>query len=62
MYIYDGKWVYVNKGKYDTSYTGIAKNSAGWWYMKNGVLDRTYNGKVVYAGKTYTVTNGKVAK
>ena len=33
-----------------------------WIYMKNGVLDRTYNGKVVYGGTTYTVTNGKVNK
>ncbi|MCC8141432.1 MAG: L,D-transpeptidase family protein, partial [Lachnospiraceae bacterium] len=32
-------WYYVENGKVDFSYTGIAENSNGWWHIKNGRLD-----------------------
>ena len=44
----------------DFSFTGIAKNEYGTWYVKNGKVDFSKNGKVTYNGKTYTVEKGKV--
>ena len=34
----------MNNGMLDQTYTGMAKNNYGWWYMKNGKLDTTYTG------------------
>ena len=59
MLLHNGKWIYVNKGKYDTSYTGMAQNSYGLWYMKSGKLDRTYTGMILYNGKWIYVNKGK---
>ena len=47
-------------GKFNIAYTGIAKNEYGKWYMQNGVLDRTFSGKVVIGEVTYNIVNGKV--
>ena len=60
MYLYEGKWVYVNKGKYDTAYTGLATNKYGSWFMRNGNLDRSYTGKFIVGGKIYVIKSGKV--
>ena len=40
----DGRWVYKVNDKIDTTYTGLASNEYGWWYILNGVLDFSYNG------------------
>lgn len=32
----------------------------GWWYIKGGKVDFSYNGTVKSNGKTYKVVNGKV--
>ena len=42
----DGKWYYFVNDKVDTTFTGLAKNEYGWWYVKNGQLDRSYTGLV----------------
>lgn len=60
MLVYNGKWIYVMNGKFNIAYTGIAKNEYGKWYMQNGVLDRTFSGKVVIGEVTYNIVNGKV--
>ena len=36
-----GRWYYYTDNKVDTTYTGLAKNDYGWWYVKNGKLDLT---------------------
>ena len=52
-------WWKVEKSKVNFKFTGIAKNDYGTWYVKNGKVDFSKNGTVTYAGKAYTVTNGK---
>ncbi len=52
-------WWKVEKSKVNFKFTGIAQNDYGTWYVKNGKVDFSKNGKVTYAGKAYTVTNGK---
>lgn len=56
----DGWGVYDDSGKLDTSYTGIAKNEYGSWYIKDGKADFSFSGTYEYAGKTFTVNGGKV--
>jgi hypothetical protein len=34
----------MKKGKLDLTYTGMAKNAYGTWYMKKGKLDQSYTG------------------
>ena len=43
----------------DFSYTGVAGNSYGYWYVKNGKVDFSKNGTVKSGGNTWTVTDGK---
>ena len=51
---------YADKnGVVNFSYTGIASNAAGTWYLKNGTLDRTLRDAVTVGGKDYNVLNGK---
>ncbi len=41
--------------------TTLVKHSNGkWYYVKNGAVDFTKNGKVYYSGKYYTVKKGVV--
>ncbi len=56
-------WFFVDNGWFDSSYTGFAKNANGWWFMKNGVLDKTtglVKGRVGEELDTYYVKNGSV--
>ena len=55
--VWDGtNWVYTVNGKTDTTFTGFAKNSSGWWYIekgkvnfnKNGVIQGTVNGETAW--------------
>ena len=50
----------MKNGKLDTTYTGLAQNAYGTWYMKNGFLQKSFTGKITIDGKTYTaeVRNG----
>ena len=46
---YNGAWWYVSdERKVDFSYTGIAYNEAGGWYVRNGQVDFSYNGILEY--------------
>ena len=40
--------------------TGIAANDYGWWYIRNGALDLTYNGPADNQYGTWNVVNGHV--
>ena len=44
------------------SYNGIASNSLGTWYIKDGLVDFKYTGYVIVNGNTYKVNEGKVAQ
>jgi len=40
--------------------TGIASNKYGKWYIKNGKVDFSKNGKVIFNNRTYIIKTGKV--
>ena len=42
------------------NYTGLVKTNVGTYYVKNGVVQTAYNGKLKIDGKTYTIRNGRV--
>jgi len=52
--------VYDVNGYLDTNYTGLARTPKNTWYVKEGVLDQTWSGKIVQDGHTFTVKYGKV--
>lgn len=61
----DGKWYCYTNGKKDTSFTGMAKNAAGTWYCKNGLVDFSVTSVVYdkdtnswYYVKNNLLTNG----
>ena len=55
-------WYKFTDGEYDTTFTGFAENINGWWYVKDGALDKAKNGIVKGtingAEKNYYVKNG----
>lgn len=55
-------WYKFTDGKFDTTFTGFAENINGWWYVKDGALDKAKNGIVKGtingAEKNYYVKNG----
>ena len=57
----DGRWAYYSHGSIDTSYTGIASNQYGMWYIREGYLDTSYTGiAMAKDGEWYLVVNGAV--
>lgn len=56
----DGRWAFINNGAVDTSFTGVASNQSGSWYIENGYVNFNFSGKVVFDGITYDVENGRV--
>ena len=53
-------WRYADKdGVVQLNYTGLASNSAGTWYVTNGLLDRTLRTAVTIGGRDYNIINGK---
>ena len=56
----NGVWGVYKNGQLDTSYTGLAMNEYGTWYIKDGKADFSYTGSYDFAGKTYQVKAGKV--
>ncbi|MCC8151577.1 MAG: hypothetical protein LIO96_09040 [Lachnospiraceae bacterium] len=57
-----GTWYYVTGSKVRTDYTGVADyaNSNGWWYIKNGKVDFSFNGIASNANGSWVIKNGKV--
>lgn len=54
---------YADKnGVVNLTYTGLAKNSAGTWYLKNGTLDRTRRAAISIGGVDYNILDGKAYK
>lgn len=65
----NGKWIYIGtNGESDWGFNGLAKNTNGTWYIKNGVVDFTKEGPVevddadgrLGTGTTYFLSGGKV--
>ena len=48
----DGNWYYYKNGKKDTTFNGLAKNSYGVWYCKNGKVQFDTTG-VIESKSTY---------
>ncbi len=59
-----GEWYYVVGSKVQYGFTGLAdySNSSGWWYITNGVVDRTVNTVAKNKNGWYYVLSGKVQK
>ena len=54
---------YADKnGVINTKFTGVVKNSKGYWYLKKGVLDFTLRDGVTYNGSKWNVIDGKAHK
>ena len=57
----DGTWGLYKDGKLVDSYTGVATNDYGTWFIKSGVVDFDFNGNFVTDdGQSYNIVNGKV--
>ncbi len=56
----DGRWIYMAQGKFDPSYTGVAKLNANWVYVEQGVVNFQFSGSVEVNGAAYTVKYGVV--
>ena len=56
----NGNWALMNNGATVNTFTGIASNDFGNWYIENGVVNFNFSGKVVFNGVTYDIENGKV--
>lgn len=56
----NGVWGVFKDGQLDESYTGLAMNEYGTWYIKDGKADFSYTGPYDFAGKTFQVESGKV--
>ena len=53
-------WWYINGGRVDFSFNGLASNENGTWVIENGKVNFDFNGEYIYEGKAYNVINGKV--
>lgn len=51
-------WYYVQAGIIQHGYTGLAKNSAGTWYVENGAVDFNKSGEYTENGVTYVISAG----
>ena len=57
----DGTWGLYKDGKLVDSYTGVATNDYGTWFIKSGEVDFDFNGNFVTDdGQSYNIVNGKV--
>ena len=55
-----GKWSAFVNGKKAEDYTGVAKNSMGWWFVRDGEVDFLYNGIAGNESGNWYIVNGKV--
>ena len=59
IYKNDNGWWKTTDGRVTFQETGVFENENGLWYVKNSKVQFDKTGKVQYAGKTYSVTNGR---
>lgn len=53
-------WGLYENGTLITTFTGIASNDLGSWYIKDGLVDFSYNGPITFNNAVYNVVNGQV--
>ena len=53
-------WGLYENGNLVNTFTGIASNDLGNWYIKDGLVDFSYTGPVTYNNAVYNVVNGQV--
>lgn len=58
----DGQWLAYRGDTVDTSFSGLASNDYGWWYVTNGVVDFSYNGSADNEYGSWIVKDGKVSE
>lgn len=58
----NGKWGLYQNGTLVDSFTGVANNDKGTWYISKGLVDFDYSGPVTDGSTVYQVKNGLVAK
>lgn len=56
----DGNWYAYAGDEKALTYTGLARNEYGLWYVVNGKVDFQKSGTEYVDGKEYTITQGKV--
>ena len=56
----DGKWALYQDDALRTSYTGLAKNENGWFYVKDGYVDWSFTGFAKNHNGWWRVKNGCV--
>ena len=57
----DGTWGLYKDGTLVDSYTGVATNDYGTWFIKSGEVDFDFTGNFVTDdGQSYNIVNGKV--
>lgn len=57
----DGTWgVWKTNGDLYTSFTGVAVRSGRYYYVKNGIWQGSYTGRITVATGSYQVTKGRV--
>ena len=52
------EWVCYTAGQRDNSYTGMAVNEYGWWYLTDGEIDRDYTGMACNEYGWWYMNNG----
>ncbi len=57
----DGNFYYYVDGEVATSFTGLADNSVGTWYILNGQVQTSYDGLITYEGTKYDIKAGMVS-
>ena len=55
-----GSMAVAHNGNLVNTFTGIASNDLGNWYIKDGLVDFSYTGPVTYNNAVYNVVNGQV--
>lgn len=55
-----GQWAAYRGETIDYSFTGIASNDFGDWYIQNGFVDFSFTGPVTYNNNVYSIVDGKV--
>lgn len=55
-----GQWAACRGETIDYSFTGIASNDLGSWYIQNGFVDFSFTGPVTYNNNVYNIVDGKV--
>ena len=60
LYDPDGNWRLYSNGVVRQSFTGLYPYGTSLFYLRNGVLDRSFNDVEYYQGSPYLVLNGQV--